>query len=114
MGKSKSSSSNTTNNYDQSQNANFENVQKAMNNSVDNSTTNYNYNLASDNAIGNLSNALQTQAAQTAEAVTTQKNVTNEIVNSLQSTAKTNTVMISTVAATALIGGAYVLSKRKR
>ena len=117
MGGSKKSTSTTTNMYDQSFNMNSENStigKVMMDNAVDQSVTTNNYNLASDEKIGELSQALAQQASKTAEAVSEQKNTTNEIVNSLQSTAKTNTVMISTVAAIALIGGAYVLVKRKK
>jgi hypothetical protein len=120
MGGSKSSSSNTTNQYDQSLNFNLESNGGAMSlgkiltdNAIDNSVTQNNYNLASDEKVGELSEALQSQAQSTAKAVNEQKNTTNEIVNSLQSTAKTNTIMISAVACAALIGSVYMLKRRK-
>jgi uncharacterized protein YaaQ len=122
MGSSKSSS-NANYDYsikDYSTNQNFENVGKVLSgNAVDSSTTNTTYNFgASDKAMQDLGSVLLQQSAQTSSAVAqtaqTQKAVTNEIVNSIQSTAKTNTVMIAAVAGTALVGGAYFLSKRKK
>ncbi|MDR1976521.1 MAG: hypothetical protein LBQ18_05965 [Campylobacteraceae bacterium] len=117
MGGSKSSSSS---NYDysvtdNSTSQNFEGVGKALTgNAVDASVTTNNYNLASDKAIGDLSTALAQQASATTKAVAEQKSVTNEIVNSIEGTKKTNMLMISIVAATVLLGGGYLIATRKR
>jgi hypothetical protein len=113
---SSKSSSSTTNNYDlrdMSTNQNFENVGKILEgNAIDASTTTTNYNFGTgDKAISDLGNILATQAEQ---SVQVQKTTTNEIVNSLQSTAKTNTVMISITALAAVLGGTYFMTKRRR
>jgi TRAP-type uncharacterized transport system fused permease subunit len=117
MGGSKKSTTTTTNMYDQSTNFNNEgsigNVLMGETITAELTTTN-NYNLASDEKIGELSQVLAGQSAATAAAVTEQKNTTNEIVNSLQSTAKTNTIMIAAVASVGIIGGVYVFSKRRK
>jgi LPXTG-motif cell wall-anchored protein len=117
MGKGSSSSSadNSVHITDNSTTQNFENVGKLLSDgSIDASSTTYNYNLASDEKLDTLANALQNQSTSTAAVAKEAQESTNTIVASLQQT-KSSMFTFAGIALIAITGiFALLIFKRKK